>query len=347
MLALAMAAGGAVAVSRSADPPAPRRAVLLYNGLSQIREQYESGFDEAATEIGFAATRFEIETDGERIDASLDDGVDLVVVPAVGFDTAGTAAEHPDTVFVAFDQVVSGVNVTSVIINSHEGSYLAGVAAARTTRTGTVGVIGGVDEELIWEFAAGFEAGVRATDPNIDIVTEYLAEIPNFGEGYENAPAAEAAARRMYAGGADVIFAAAGTSGLGVFEAAADLTAETGIFRWAIGVDTDQYETVRALPLSVNPGRWTPHILTSVLKHSDRVVQDVVAAFMRNDLQRGIHLVDLSGGAGGISYSGGFLDAHRDELERVRRQIVAGEIIVPCGPTDRLDASSPERAHPC
>ena len=74
----------------------------------------------------------------------------------------------------------------------------------------------------------------------------------------------------------NVIFAAAGTSALGVFEAAADLTSETGHYRWAIGVDTDQYLTVRDLPLSVDPGRWQPHILTSVLKHADVVTRDTV-----------------------------------------------------------------------
>ena len=209
-----------------------------------------------------------------------------------------------------------------------------------------MGFVGGVDEEVIWEFAAGFAAGVEATDPDAVVLTEYLAEPPAFGDGYENAPAGESAARRMYTAGADVVFAAAGTSGLGVFEAAADVTAETGLYRWAIGVDTDQYETISVLPLSVHPGRWKPHILTSVMKHSDVVIRDAVIAFGDRDLEPGTQLVGLAEGTGGLSYSGGFLDAHREELERVREQIVAGEIDVPCRPADRLGQSTPSARTP-
>jgi basic membrane protein A len=325
----------------------PGRAVLLHNGLSQIQQQAEAGFELGVGRMGFTGSALDVGADAEEVEVTLDAGVDLVVAPAISFDIGAAAAAHPDTTFVAFDQVVEGHNVTSVIVNSHEASYLAGVAAALTTRTGTVGFVGGIDEELIWEFAAGFAAGVAATSPEVEVLTEYLAELPDFGEGYENAAAGEAAGRRMYTAGADVVFAAAGTSGLGVFQAAADVTSETGTFRWAIGVDTDQYETVWELPLSVNPERWVPHILTSVLKHSDVVIRDVVTAFAEGDLEPGVRTVGLAQGAGGLSYTGGFLDAHRQHLERVREQIVAGQIDVPCRPVDRQGRSSPERAHPC
>jgi basic membrane protein A len=344
---VALTGGVVVALANDTSSPAPRRALLLHNVLSEIREQYVNGFEEATSSTGLLAESLDIEADAESIDRALQDGVDVVVAPAVGFDIAAVAAEHPDTTFVAFDQVVPGSNVTSIIVNTHEASYLAGVAAALTTRTKSVGFIGGVDEELIWEFAAGFAAGVEATDGDIEVATEYLADPSDFGAGYQNPAAAEAAARRMYTAGADVIFSAAGTSGLGVFEAAADLTVETGTFRWAIGVDTDQYRTVRELPVSVDAERWSPHILTSVLKHSDEVVRDVTIAYTERDLEPGIQLIGLADGAGGLSYSGGFLDAHRARLERVREQIIAGQIVVPCRPANRLDASTPQRPHPC
>ena len=109
-----------------------------------------------------------------------------------------------------------------------------------------------------------------------------------------------------------------------MFEAAADLTSETGHYRWAIGVDTDQYLTVRDLPLSVDPGRWQPHILTSVLKRADVVTRDAVVAFANGELEPGTRFVGLAEASGGLSYSGGFLDAHREQLERLREEIVAG-----------------------
>ena len=179
------------------------------------------------------------------------------------------------------------------------------------------------------------------------MLTEYLAEPPDFADGYQNATAGEAAARRMFTAGADVVFAAAGTSGLGVFEAAVDVTSETGQFRWVIGVDTDQYETVSELPLSVDSTRWLPHILTSVLKNTDAVIRDIVVNFEADGLQPGVQLVGLADGAGGLSYSGGFLDQHRDSLEQISQQIIAGRIDVPCRPANRQGRSTPERPHPC
>ena len=341
-----LAGGITIALAGNGNGPPQRHALLLHNVLSQVRLQAEAGFEDGLEQSGLTGSVLTIDQT-DAVAAALDAGVDLVVVPAVQFDLGDAASAHPDTYFVAVDQVVDGSNVTSVIVNSHEASYLAGVAAALTTTTGKVGFVGGVDEELIWEFAAGFAAGVEATDASIDVLIEYLAQPPDFGGGYENAPGGEAAARRMYTAGADVIFAAAGTSGLGVFEAAADLTSETGHYRWAIGVDTDQYLTVRDLPLSVDPGRWQPHILTSVLKHADVVTRDTVVAFANGELEPGTRFVGLAEGSGGLSYSGGFLDAHREQLERLREAIVAGEIDVPCRPANRRGEASPQRAHPC
>jgi basic membrane protein A len=347
VVAGAVSGGVALALENSSDAPTPKRALMVHNVLSEIRVQYEQGFDEAIQTTRLTGETLDAEVDSSTIESRLVAGVDLLVVPAVNFDVAGAATAHPETSVVAFDQVVPGANVTSVIINSNEASYLAGAAAALTTKTGKVGFIGGVDEEVIWEFAAGFVAGVVATDPDVEVDVEYLAQIPDFSDGFQNPAAGEAAARRMFTGGADVIFAAAGTSGLGVFEAAADVTNETGTFRWAIGVDTDQYETVHTLPLSIDPERWSPHILTSVLKHSDQAIGDAVEAFADGKLEPGVRLLDLADGVGGLSYSGGFIDRHRAQLEQIQQQIIDGEIDVPCRPADRLAAATPERVHPC
>jgi basic membrane protein A len=345
--ALGLAGGIAIAAAGGGSESKPIRAVLLNNELvSQIRLQAQAGFEDGLQAVGGTGSAIDVEQ-RDAVKIALDAEPDLVVAPAVEFDIAAAAAAHPDTHFVTVDHVVNSPNVTSVIVNSHEASYLAGVAAALKTTSGTVGFIGGVDEELIWQFAGGYIAGVHATDPAIDVLVEYLAEPPEYAAGYEEPASGEAAARRMYTAGADVVFAAAGTSGLGVFEAAADMTSETGQYRWAIGVDADQYNAVQLLPLTVDEGRWRPHILTSVLRPTDVTIRNAVIAFADGDLASGTQFAGLAEGAVGLSYSGGFLDAHRERLERLREEIVAGQIEVPCRPVDRVGRSSPGRPHPC
>src|SRR5690606_23439311 len=134
-------------------------------------------------------------------------------------------------------------------------SYLAGAAAALTSETGVIGYVGGVDYEGIWGFQAGYEAGARAIDPSITILSEYLSGIDTFA-GFDDSAAAEATATRMYEDGADVVMHAAGNSGLGLFDAAAGFTEATGRHVWAIGVDTDQYFTTVDLPGVRNAEVW-------------------------------------------------------------------------------------------
>jgi basic membrane protein A len=220
-----------------------------------------------------------------------------------------------------------------------EPSYLAGAAAALTTKTGVIGFIGGVDWEVAWNFHAGYEAGARAIDPEVTILTEYLSSPPDF-EGYDDVPAAHAAARRMYDRGADVIFHAAGKSGLGLFDAATAFTARTGHQVWAIGVDTDQYETVMDLPGATDPEAWREHILTSVLKGIDSRTYDVVAQYARGEFRGGTWSQGLASTTSGISYSGGYIDDLRPVLEELMARIIAGTIAVPCIPADRLDAAA-------
>jgi basic membrane protein A len=144
----------------------------------------------------------------------------------------------------------------------------------------------------------------------------------------------------MYADGADVIFHAAETSGLGLFDAATDYSTAEGRQVWAIGVDSDQYWTVTQLPGATDATAWQTHILTSVLKGIPAQTYELVAQHARGEFTPGDWNWGLASGASDISYSGGYLDDIRAEIEEFKAQIIAGEIDVPCIPEDRLDAAA-------
>jgi basic membrane lipoprotein Med (substrate-binding protein (PBP1-ABC) superfamily)/DNA-binding SARP family transcriptional activator len=243
------------------------------------------------------------------------------------------AEDHPDVQYLV-DQPSDLPNVSFLRFDDSEASFLAGAVAALTTETGVIGYIGGVDYQFIWGFQAGYEAGARTIDPDIEIVSTYLST-PEEWTGFNDAPRAQEVATELYEAGADVIMHASGNSGLGLFEGARQYSAESGRHVWAIGVDTDQYETVVYLPSATNPEAWRPHILTSVLKEIDTLTYSAIAEYADGTFAPGMRTWGLESGATGISYSGGFLEEHRERLEELEARIIAGEIVVPCVPDDR------------
>jgi basic membrane protein A len=142
----------------------------------------------------------------------------------------------------------------------------------------------------------------------------------------------------MYGNEADVIFHAAAASGLGLFDAATQYSREAGRQVWAIGVDTDQYETVVRLPGATTAQAWRAHILSSVLKGIDAQTYEVVAEHARHEFTPGEWKWGLAQGASDLSYSGGYIDDIRTDLDALKAQIVSGEIDVPCLPESRVDA---------
>ena len=160
-------------------------------------------------------------------------------VIGVGFSYAPAiekvAKKFPNTTFGIIDDTSkTGTNIANLVFNEEQGSYLAGVAAAKASKTGTVGFIGGVEVPLIKKFQAGFVQGVKDTNPNAKVLTQYLTQPPNF-DGFAKPDLGKAAAEGQLDKGADVIYSAAGLAGSGAIEA----TAAKG--KWAIGVDSDQY----------------------------------------------------------------------------------------------------------
>ena len=326
-------AGAATARLVSGEQTGPEAVLMFHDAGTEVDQLVRQGFDRAVAE-------FDLDT---RIrSASAEDAVvelqrvsrldpDAVLVGTVQTDVDEVAPDHPDVQYVVFDQVSELPNVTSVVSLDEQGAYLAGAAAALISRTDVVGFVGGVQGDLIGRFEAGFTAGVRSVSPDVDVLVEYLSRPPDY-EGFVDVAGGQRAAGDMYRRGADVVFAAAGQSGLGVFEAAADLSGDERGHLWAIGVDSDQYESVQGLLGVVEPERWQRHILTSVVKTQAQTVYDLLEDIDAGGLASGRREVGLADGAVRLAWSGGHLAGFRPALEAIRSRVMSGEIDVPYRP---------------
>jgi len=240
-------------------------------------------------------------------------GYDLIV--GVGFAQApimdDVARDYPNIKFAIIDGVIDLPNVASLIFKEHEGSFLVGMIAARTSKTGKIGFVGGMDIPLIHKFETGYAEGARYANPKVQVFENYVgvtdAAWNNPGKGKELAKA-------QIERGADVVFQAAGNSGLGVFDAAEDM------HRLAIGVDSNQNW--------VKPG----FILTSMIKRVDVSVFNSVKDLVEGRFKGGIHEFGMDND--GIGYA---LDEYNrnlipqqviDEVERAKKDIIAGRIKV-------------------
>ncbi len=211
--------------------------------------------------------------------------------------------------------------MASLVFAEEQGSFLVGAAAALKTQTGTVGFIGGVENDLIQKFQAGFEAGVAAVNPDVEVLVNYITQPPDFG-GFNDPARGKEIAAAQYEAGADIVYSAAGSSGLGAFEAAAEAGAPGDV--WAIGVDSDQYNLVSP--------ELQPYILTSMLKRVDVATFNTIQAFTDGSFAGGVTVFDVASDGVGYSTSGGFVDDIADQLDDFAAQIAAGEIEVPAAP---------------
>ncbi|MCO7218793.1 BMP family protein [Klenkia sp. PcliD-1-E] len=255
-----------------------------------------------------------------------DDGYNPII--AVGFNYADVigdvASQYPDTQFAIVDGTgvdVGADNVTGLQFAANQGSFLGGVAAATKSETGNVGFVGGVQSPLIESFEAGYVAGAKAVNPDITVQVQYISPAGDFS-GFNDPARGQIVAQGMYDAGADIVYAAAGGSGIGVFQAAA----ASG--KRAIGVDSDQYETVGDPALQAV-------IMTSVLKRVDNAVEAYIGSFVDGSVEGGQDVVnDLSTEGVGLSYSGGFIDDIKSTIDDYTQQIVDGEITVPETPSN-------------
>lgn len=295
-------------------------------GDRSFNDAAAAGLDRAIADLGVTGNESTPTGDGdraERLQGLVDQGNDLII--GVGFlwegaITAGAEA-NPDVDFAIVDSVIDLPNVASLVFAEQEGSFLVGAAAALKSQTGIVGFIGGVEIDLIKRFEAGFAAGARAVNPDIQVLVNYISQPPDFS-GFNDPARGKEIAAAQYEAGADVVYSAAGGSGLGAFEAAREAGAPGEV--WAIGVDSDQYELVG--------DDLKPYILTSMLKKVDVAVFETISEMAAGNFTGGIKVFDVASDGVGYSTSGGFVDDIVDQLDEFARQIAAGEIEVPAAP---------------
>ena len=303
------------------------KACLAYDvggrGDQSFNDSAAKGLDRAKDELKIEAE--EVEASQGENDAAREDRLNQLVdagctnVIGVGFIYAtamGNAAKaNPDVQFAIIDdasEASAGDNVAQLTFAEHEGSFLVGAAAAMKSKSNKVGFIGGMDVPLINKFEAGFEAGAKEVNPDIEVQTKYLAED---GSGFADPAKGQTAAEGMFDKGADIVYHAAGGSGAGVFKAA------KAAKKMAIGVDSDQAKTAEADVQDV--------ILTSMVKNVDVAVFDNIKATVDGEKQSGNIVFDLK--AGGVDYAttGGKVDDIKDKLDEYKQQIIDGDITVP------------------
>ena len=215
-------------------------------GDRSFNDSAYAGVEAAVAELGGEIQEVSPNDDGsdraELLSNLAEQGFNPVIAVGFAYDqTIGEVApDFPDTTFAIIDSSVAEVgadNLTGLLFAEEQGSFLAGVAAALKTTTNHIGFVGGVETPLIQKFEAGYFAGAQAVKPDITIDSQYLTPAGDFS-GFNDPAKGQIAAQGMYDAGADIVYHAAGGSGLGVFQAAAASN------KRAIGVDSDQYNTV-------------------------------------------------------------------------------------------------------
>ncbi len=303
-------------------------------GDQSFNDSAAAGIDRAECSLGVDYSESSPNDDGsnraELLQLQADNNP---VVVAVGFlfagDAATVAANNPDVNFAVIDDAMMNFetgepiapNAAGLTFAEHEGSFLVGAAAALKTQNDKIGFIGGVCcFGLIEKFEAGYIAGAKAVNPDIEIISQYITEFPDF-DGFNAPDRAKEIAASMYAAGADIVYHAAGGSGAGLFEAAKEVSEESGSKVWGIGVDSDQYNTVDA--------EVQEYVLTSMLKRVDQAVYLVLQSQVNGTFKAGQTAFGLSDDGVGYSTSGGYLDDIVPQLEELKQQIVSGQIVVP------------------
>lgn len=285
------------------------------------------GGERSRTDLG-AHVRFIEPGDGSDREAGLRllaaEGMDLVI--GVGFifsdDLTQLAQEYPNTKFAGIDYSV-GVdkagndiqpppNLAALKFREEEASFLVGALAALVSKSKKVGFVGGMNFPLIHKFEAGYRAGIKHVCPRCTMISQYAGVTP---EAFRNPGRGKELALSQYQQGVDIIYHAAGSTGLGVFEAARQTD------KLAIGVDADQYQEA--------PG----HILTSMVKGVDVAVHEATRLVKEGTFKGGIYQLGLKEGGVGYVYDANnralIPDAVHDRVEQLRQQIIAGKIKVP------------------
>ncbi|HZG02552.1 MAG TPA: BMP family ABC transporter substrate-binding protein [Streptomyces sp.] len=299
-------------------------------GDQSFNDAAYAGFEKARKDFGIGGQDVE-PSDGEsdadkvqRLTELARQGYNPVI--GVGFAYAPAVEEvaekFPKTTFgLIDDDTVKAENVANLVFSEEQGSYLAGVAAAKATKSKVVGFVGGVEVPLIKKFEAGFVQGVKDTDPSVKIKRQYLTQPPDMN-GFSKPDLGKEAARGQLDADADVIYHAAGLAGQGVIEAVA------GQKKWVIGVDSDQY---RQKTLA----KYKDRILTSMTKDVSGAVYNLVKSVQDGKPLSGEVRFDLKSDGVGLSDSNPAftkMTAVQDAVKKAREGIANGDIKVKTAP---------------
>lgn len=305
------------AFSVLADTTAPSCAIVVAGTLGD-RSFYDSanaGLELLKKELNLDGKVIECGEDGSKFESSLIAAAETSdVVIAVGwqfYDALQTVAPgFEDKRFIFIDNDIRDIpNLMSILYAQNEGSFLVGYIAGKMTKTGKVGVVGGQDGVVINDFIVGYEAGAKHANADIQVIRKYT-------ETFENPSKGKEAALALYDEGCDIVFAVAGKTGEGVFEAAAERKC------YAIGVDSDQKY--------INPDV----ILCSCIKEVGKSIYSTVSSLEKNFKGGEAWLANTASGYISVGYGDDTMpqqvsDELKAEVEQLRTDIVNGNITVP------------------
>ena len=317
--AMAAALAGALLLAAPAARAQAQPAVVYDAGGKfdkSFNEAAYNGMERFRKETGGSYLEFEIANDTQREQAfrrMAQKGANPII--AIGFTQASAlekvAKEFPQLKFAIVDMVVNLPNVQSVVFKEQEGAFLAGMAAAMASTSGKVGFVGGMDVPLIRRFQCGYEQGAKYANPKVETLANMTGTTP---AAWSDPTRGGELARNQFSRGVDVIFAAAGGTGVGVYQAAKDQG------RLAIGVDSNQNH--------LHPGT----MLTSMVKRVDVAVFNIARSVKDNRWQSGVQVLGLK--ENGVALA---MDEHnaklvtpemKKKLDAAQADIVAGRIKV-------------------
>ncbi|MDT3380326.1 BMP family ABC transporter substrate-binding protein [Labrys neptuniae] len=317
-LAAILAAGTAgFGAAQAADKPGP---AVIYDLGGKFDKSFNEGAYNGAErwkkESGKTYRDFEITNASQREQALrrfAKDGNDPIIVMGFAYEDvlAKVAKAYPKVHFGIVDSVVDLPNVASYVYRADEGSYLAGYLAAKTSKTGTIGFIGGMDVPLIRNFGCGYVQGAKAANPQIKVIQNMTGTTPaawnDPGRGAELTKA-------QISQGADIVYAAAGQTGLGVLQAAADGD------KLGIGVDSNQN--------GLHPGK----VLTSVLKRVDEAIYQGFKDGEEGKFKAGTHVLGIKDSGVALAMDDNnkplVTDANKAAIEAVTKDIADGKVVV-------------------
>nr|WP_319772993.1 BMP family ABC transporter substrate-binding protein [Breoghania sp.] len=308
---------GAATLSATAADKTPAVVYDLGGKFDKsFNESAYTGAEKYKADTGVAYRDFEIQNDSQR-EQGLRNFARRGMTPIVGIGFSyeqainKVATEFPDTEFAIVDSVVDLPNVRSILFKEHEGSYLVGVLAAMASKTGKVGFVGGMDIPLIRKFACGYLQGAKSVGDNIEVIQNMTGTT---GAAWNDPVKGGELAKAQFDQGVDVVYHAAGGTGIGVLQAAADAG------KLGIGVDSNQN--------ALHPGS----VLTSMVKSVDVAVYKAFEDSAKGNWTSGVQALGLAEGGVDWAYDDNNKDLITEEMkaavEKAKQDIISGKIEV-------------------